>query len=245
LAREAANARRHERTAVASYDGVVFVSAPDQVAVAGDHSERSKGPTIVIPNGVGTSSTTPTMVPPEPIILLPATLNYRPNVLGAVWFCDRVLPLVQRAVPAVRFVLVGRHPVTQVETLAQRPGIELHADVPDMAPWLDAARVVVVPLQLGTGTRLKALEAMAAGRPVVGTSIGLEGLGVQDGVHARVVDDPAAMAEIIAELLTCDQKAHSLANAGRRYVEAHFRWDVLADRYGDALQALTRDASLR
>jgi glycosyltransferase involved in cell wall biosynthesis len=245
LAREASNAQRHERAAVASYDGVVFVSAPDQVAVAGEHSERAKGPTILIHNGVDTPSITPTAVPSEPVILLPATLDYRPNVLGAIWFCDHVLPLVQSAVPGVGFRLVGRHPVAQVEALARRPGIELHADVPDMAPWLEAARVIVVPLQLGTGTRLKALEAMAARRPVVGTSIGLEGLGIVDGIHARVVDDPAAMAHIIAELLTCDQQANALADTGRRHVEANFRWDVLADRYGDALEALARERSPR
>jgi glycosyltransferase involved in cell wall biosynthesis len=237
LKREAANAERYEQQAVRSYDGVVFVSDADAAAVAGEHSDRD-GSVMVIPNGVDTSSITPTPLPSEPNIVLPATLDYRPNVLGAVWFCDEVLPMVQSSVSGVRFMLVGRNPVAEVQALAERHGVEVHADVPRMAPWLELARVIVVPLQLGTGTRLKALEAMAAGRPVVGTSIGLEGLGAVDAIHARLVDDPAAMADAITELLTCDAKAQALADAGRRHVEENFRWEALADRYADALHEL-------
>jgi glycosyltransferase involved in cell wall biosynthesis len=238
LSREAANAARYERRAAASYDGLVFVSVADAITVAGEHSQRAKGPVVVIPNGVDTSSLTPTPLPSEPNILFPATLSYRPNVLGAAWFCDEILPLVQSKVPGARCHLVGRHPVPEVVALAQRPGVELHADVPRMLPWLQSARVVVVPLRLGTGTRLKALEAMAAGRPVVGTSIGLEGLGLVDGVQARIVDDPTALADAIVELLTCDARAGALADAGRRHVEANFRWAALADQLADTLQAL-------
>jgi glycosyltransferase involved in cell wall biosynthesis len=238
LAREAANAERYEREAVSSYDGVVVVSDEDANALAGASSEGPRGAVIVIPNGVDTSALTPTPMPAEPNVLLPATLNYRPNVLGAIWFCNEVLPLVQATVPRVRFSLVGRDPVPEVVALARRPGVELHANVPRMAPWLRSARVVVVPLWLGTGTRLKALEAMAAGRPVVGTSIGLEGLGLVDGVHARVVDDPTEMAAAVTELLSCDAMTEALAAAGRRHVEDNFRWEVLADRFADAMQAL-------
>jgi glycosyltransferase involved in cell wall biosynthesis len=79
---------------------------------------------------------------------------------------------------------------------------------------------------------------MAAGRPVVGTSIGLEGLGLVDGLQARLTDDPVAMADAVTELLTCDAHADALAAAGRRHVEENFRWDVLATRFADALEAL-------
>jgi glycosyltransferase involved in cell wall biosynthesis len=176
-------------------------------------------------------------VPAAPNVLLPATLSYRPNVLGAAWFCDEVLPRVQQAVPAVRFAMAGRDPVAEVVELAQRPGVELHANVASMFTFLEWARVVVVPVHIGTGTRLKALEAMAAGRPVVGTTIGLEGLAIVDRVHARVTDDATAMADALVALLQDDEAAAAIAVAARAHVEARFRWSAAAVRFADALDA--------
>ena len=228
LEREGRNAARYERQMIDTYDGLVVVSDLDAAAMGATDAH-------LVPNGVDLRAFTMTPVPSDQTLLLPATLDYRPNVLGACWFCDEVLPLVQQQVPDVRFALVGRNPVAEVIELAERPGVELHADVPTMAPWLAWARVVVVPLWIGTGTRLKALEAMAAGRPLVGTTIGLEGLDLVDGVHARLADDPATMATAIVELLTSDASARALGEAGRAHVTAHFSWDAIGERLDQAL----------
>jgi glycosyltransferase involved in cell wall biosynthesis/GT2 family glycosyltransferase len=238
LSREAAKAARYERRAVGAYDGVIAVTDEDAAAIAGQDRGHARGPVVVVPNGVDTAVITPTPLPHDATVLLPASLNYRPNILGAVWFCDEVLPLVQSKVPEVEFHLVGRQPVRDIVDLAQRPGIDVHGDVPRMAPWFERARVVVVPLWIGTGTRLKALEAMAAGRPLVGTGIGLEGLGIVDGVHARVVDDATAMAEAVVELLTDDTTAEATARAAREHVEQHFEWEAIARHLVDELQAM-------
>jgi glycosyltransferase involved in cell wall biosynthesis/GT2 family glycosyltransferase len=227
LRREAANAARAEQAAIDAYDGLIVISEEDRARL-----RISTG--HVIPNGVEPIEH-PAALPASPTVLLPATLDYRPNVLGARWFCDEVLPRVQAAVPDVRFALVGRHPVAEVLELATRPGVELHADVPAMGPWLEWARVVVVPLWIGTGTRLKALEAMANGRPVVGTTIGLEGLELVDGVHARITDDPVEMAAAISEVLSSDACAGALAAAGRAHVAARFSWSAIGDRLAQAL----------
>ncbi len=237
LSRDAVKASRYEHHVVSTYDGVIVVSDEDATALAGPGRERARGPVIVIPNGVDTDVLTPTPLPAAPNVLLPASLNYRPNILGAIWFCDEVLPRVQAKVPDVRFALAGRQPVSQILALAGRSGVEVHADVPRMAPWLEWARVVVVPLHVGTGTRLKALEAMSAGRPVAGTRIGLEGLGIVDGIHARVVDEAETMADAIVELLTSDATANALAAAGRQHVEDHFRWQALGEHAAAALEA--------
>jgi glycosyltransferase involved in cell wall biosynthesis/GT2 family glycosyltransferase len=232
LQRETANAARYEHDVVIAYDGVIVVSEADARTVGVEGA-------LVVPNGVAVGAEPPP-IGDEPTILLPATLDYRPNVLGAQWFCDEVLPLVQEKIPAVRFALVGRHPTAEVVALAERDGVELHADVPRMAPWLAWARVVVVPLHIGTGTRLKALEAMAAGRPLVGTTIGLEGLGLVDGVHARICDDPDAMAQAVVELLSSDAAAEALITAARGYVDSRFRWEMIASRLASFIEVSVR-----
>ena len=201
-----AQAARYECDAAGEYDHLVVVSDGDAEVLRAHCATlgRSDDRVAVVPNGVDVTTRAPTALPTEPRLLFPGTLNYRPNVLGLVWFCDEVLPKVQQVVPEVRLAIVGRHPVAEVVALAGRSGVDVHSDVPQMAPWFEWARAVVVPLHVGTGTRLKALEAMAAARPLVGTSVGLEGLGIIDGVQARVVDDPSAMAVALIEILRDD-----------------------------------------
>ncbi|HEX4490322.1 MAG TPA: glycosyltransferase [Acidimicrobiia bacterium] len=233
LARERAHAHRFQARMIAAYDRVIVVSDGDAAALTGGAAHDF----LVVPNGVRTDRA-PVELSDAPSLLLPASLNYRPNVLGALWFCDEVFPRVRAAVPDARFVLAGRDPVPEIRALSERPGIDVHADVPRMEPWIDWARVVVVPLHVGTGTRLKALEAMAAGRPLVGTSVGLEGLDLLDGEHARIVDDPEAMAAAIVDLLESRGDAEALAARARAHVDARFRWERVAQPVLDYLEEL-------
>src|SRR5207302_4004164 len=140
-----------------------------------------------------------------PTLVFTGTLSWGPNIDGLTWFCTDVLPLVRARVPDVRLDIVGREPLPEVEALARLAGVSVHADVPSVVPWLEQARVAVVPLRIGSGTRIKALEAMAAGRPVVGTSVGLEGLDIEDGVHALVADEPPTLADAVVRVLTDDE----------------------------------------
>ena len=227
LRREQTKAARLERWATRSYDVVFTVSDED--------AAHLPGPSVVVPNGVDSRRFRPTPLPDGPRLVLTGMLSYLPNVDGARWFCDEVLPLVAAEVPDVCLDLVGRQPVAEVRALGSRPGVQLAADVPDVLPWLQSARVAVVPLRIGSGTRLKALEAMAGGRPVVGTTIGLAGLGIEPGVHAEVADDPAAMAAAIVSLLRDDGRAARLARAARALVDSHFSWDHVSAIYVDAL----------
>ena len=193
---------------------------------------------LVAPNGVDVERYRPTPLPGRPSILMTGTFDYGPNVDGARWLCDEVLPRVRAEVPDATLTLVGRGPLPEVVALADRDGVALHADVPEMAPFLEAARVAVVPLRVGTGTRLKALEAMASGRPVVGTSVGLEGLGLVAGLHAAVADDADAFAAAIVRLLREDDHAEAMATAGRALVVERYHWPALADRFADDLLGL-------
>jgi polysaccharide biosynthesis protein PslH len=233
LARDAASARRVERRLLDELAAVVVVSEEDAALLTGGHPSTAR--ILVAPNGVDVERYRPTPLPATPTILMAGSFVYGPNVDGARWLCDEVLPRLRGEVPDATVTLVGREPLPEVVALAEREGVSLHADVPDMVPFLEAARVAVVPLRIGTGTRLKALEAMAAGRPVVGTTVGLEGLGVVDGVHAAMADDAGAFAAALGRLLRDDAHAARLAAAGRALVVERYQWPVLAGRFADDL----------
>jgi polysaccharide biosynthesis protein PslH len=229
LRRDAAKAERYERWIGNVYDRVFVVSEDDAADLP--------GPASVVPNGVDLGKFTASPVPSEPLVVLTGTLGYLPNVDGAKWLVQEVWPAVRAAVPAARLELVGRDPVPEVRDLARADGISVHADVPDTAPYLRRARVAVVPLRVGSGTRLKALEALASGRPVVGTTIGLAGLGLRSGIDAVVADDAAAFAKALIGLLQDSDEATRLARSGRAVAE-RFSWSAIGDRYAAELYDL-------
>jgi glycosyltransferase involved in cell wall biosynthesis len=222
---EARRAKAWERRIVERYSVTIVMSEDDARALP--------GPSVVVPNGVDVDRFAPSALPPEPRLCFSASFNYEPNVDATYWLCEEVLPRVRQAVPGATLVLVGREPNSQVLKFSKAPGVETHFDVPDVLPHLRSCRVALVPLRQGSGTRLKALEAMAACRPLVGTTIGLEGLGLKDGYSAAFADNPEALAAAAARLLTDDVMAQAMAARARRIAEQRFGWDRLAGRYLD------------
>jgi polysaccharide biosynthesis protein PslH len=231
LGRDLRKARRMEARALQTYDRVIVCSSEDASAVGRLEDGTTARRVRVVPNGVDVAAFRRTDVPAAPRVLFPGSLAYAPNVDGARWFCADVWPRVRDAVPGAELTLAGRDPVPEVTALAASPGVCVHANVPSMAEYFERARLVVVPLRVGTGTRLKALEAMAAGRPVVGTTVGLEGIGAVDGTHALVRDDPAAMAAAVVDALERDELASALGEAGRTHVERSFSWDRVGAQF--------------
>jgi glycosyltransferase involved in cell wall biosynthesis len=241
--RDVGKARRLEAQAVREYDLCITCSPEDAAALAATEP-AGQSRIRVVPNGVDLRRIHASPLVAEPRILFPGTFHYSPNVDGALWFCSEVWPRVRSAVPDATLILAGREPVSEVRRLARLPGVEVHPDVPSMTCYFESARAVVVPLRVGTGTRIKALEAMAAGRPVIGTSVGLAGVGIEDGVQARVVDDAEAFAEAVAGVLRSDELAGRLGQAGRRHVETHFGWDRIGRRFVDTVrEVLERPAA--
>jgi glycosyltransferase involved in cell wall biosynthesis len=233
--RELADARRFEAAMADAYD-VVFVPSPTDAAALGRDA-------VVIPNGVDTERFRPTPLPAAPVLVFTGTLSWGPNVDALTWFCRDVFPLIRADVPDARLDIVGREPLPEVSALTRLEGVSVHPDVPSVVPWLESARVALVPVRIGSGTRLKALEAMAAGRPVVGTTVGLEGLDVEDGVHVLVADEPESLAAAVTRLLTDDELAVRVAHAGADHARSGFSWDVIGRRFVDALlEMLERQA---
>jgi glycosyltransferase involved in cell wall biosynthesis len=236
--RDLRKAIRLEREAVNRYDRCLVCSEEDANALRSIGGDVPSDRVAVMPNGVDLARFGCTPVPSAPRVLLPGHLAWAPNVDGAQWFCSEVWPQVCSAVPEAELMLVGRSPVPEVLALGQLPGVSVHPDVPSMLPYFESARVVVVPLRVGSGTRLKALEGMAAGRPVVGTTIGLEGIGIADGVHALVADDPALFGAAVIRALRDESLTRSLGEAGRGHVERHFGWDAIGAQFVSTVREL-------
>ncbi|MBM4014783.1 MAG: glycosyltransferase [Planctomycetes bacterium] len=164
-------------------------------------------------------------------LLFVGALDYQANVDAASALVLDLLPRVQARCPQAKAVLVGRAPTAAVRALAERPGVELAADVESVVPFLQRATLAVLPFRIARGIQNKALEALAAGLPLVATTESAKGL---DGVAGRdfvVADGFAALAQAVVELLQSPAKRAALADAGRRLVERSAGWDAILARF--------------
>ena len=144
---------------------------------------------------------------------------------------DDIFPAVRAQVPSARLSIVGRHPPDWLRRrVAATDFAELHADVADVRPYLRRSGVMAVPLRIGGGSRLKILEALASGLPVVSTRVGAEGLQLEDGRDLTVVERPEDMAAALVDCIRAPDEARRMAEHGRRVVRERYDWDVLADR---------------
>jgi glycosyltransferase involved in cell wall biosynthesis len=158
-------------------------------------------------------------------------MNHPPNADGIAWFVREVWPQT----PDARLLVVGRDPPESVLRLAS-DRIAVTGAVPDVAPYFARATAVIVPLLSGGGTRLKILEAFAAGRAVVSTSIGAEGLEVSDGRHLLLADGAHAFAEATGRLLADPELRARLAAEARKLVQERYDWRALGDRLEETLR---------
>jgi polysaccharide biosynthesis protein PslH len=207
-----------------------------------DRIERDFGAHAVdvVDNGVDTGYFTPDeSIPHDPYrILFLGSLDWRPNLDAVRLLIDEIFPRVCAAEPRAILSIVGRKPPDWLRTeIRDRPGVELHADVADVRPFLHSAGILAVPLRIGGGSRLKILEALATGLPVVTTLVGVEGLRLTPGEHCTVADGAEAFAASLLEAMRSPQVAHRQAMAGRARVLAEYDWSGLADRLDRVWQA--------
>lgn len=192
----------------------------------------------LIPTGVDVEDLRPA---PEqagsPRALFTGTMSYPPNHQGAQWLVERVWPLVRAQLPEARLDIVGKDPPASLAGVDGRDGIAVAGFVRSMEPWFAAAQVVVVPIRTGAGIRVKIIEALAAGRPVVSTSLGCEGLGLEAGRHLLVEDEEQAFADAVVRLLVDPRERTRLAREGRARAERDFDWRSLGERLEDVLAA--------
>jgi glycosyltransferase involved in cell wall biosynthesis len=217
--------RRFERRTLARFDRVLAVSDVDRDTFARLYPGALDAPAAVIPTGVDTTYFTPAPTAPAGHrLVFTGSMDWLPNVDGVLHFCRDILPLIRRQVPDVAFTIVGRAPTHTVRNLADEPGVSVTGRVDDVRPYLAEAAAYVVPLRIGGGTRLKIFEAMAAGRAVVSTSIGAEGLPTEPGRHLLLADAPESFAASVVALLTRPALRHSVEGEARALVANGYDW---------------------
>jgi polysaccharide biosynthesis protein PslH len=163
-------------------------------------------------------------------LLFVGTLDYHANILAAVTFAQEIWPQVHAALPHLRLTLVGANPSPEVRALAAIPGVEVTGTVPDLRPYYLEAAASVVPLKTGGGTRLKILEAMAAGVPVVSTAIGAEGIHVTPGKHLLIAESTPEWICALQRILLEPGCALSLTQAGRELAVQFYDWGVIGGK---------------
>ncbi|HZV03986.1 MAG TPA: glycosyltransferase [Gemmataceae bacterium] len=186
----------------------------------------------VVENGVDTAYFQPQARRRNPRrLLFLGSLDWRPNLDGVSLLLERVFPAVRAAEPSATLCLVGRNPPEALRRqAAAMPGVELHANVPDVRPYLADCGMLVVPLRIGGGSRLKILEALASGTPVVSTWIGAEGLHLEPGQDLTVVDDIGDLVTAILFGIRHPDVLQAESERGREKVLEHYDWDRLAER---------------
>jgi polysaccharide biosynthesis protein PslH len=237
---EARKMATYERATLRKFRHVVAVSELDkQQMLAMDPSCEIS----VVPTGVDVEKfpvAPPASASPPRIVFL-GSMDWEPNIDAVKYFCSDIFPRVRAQIDSAIFQIVGRNPHPSITRLAS-DAIEVTGTVPTVAGYLRDATVIVVPLRIGGGTRLKIFEAMATGRAVVSTSIGAEGLPVKSGRDLILADDGQAFADAVVRLLNDSalRRQYELAAA---QLAAQFDWSNIAQQFAAVLEKVCRSGA--
>lgn len=233
--------RRFEKNPPRHFDHILTVSDKDReffsrILPAEDVS--------VLPTGVDLDFFCPSSTPPIPgRLIFSGSMDWMANEDAILYFAESILPQVANEVPGVTLTAAGRDPTEPLRKLAKEdPRIELTGTVPDIRPHVAAGEVYIVPLRVGSGTRLKIFEAMAMGKAVVSTRVGAEGLPVIHGEHVLLADEPGEFADAVVRLLRDKELRERLGTAARRLVTENFGNPAVAEVCHDVLTRIVNTA---
>lgn len=231
--------RRAERRIATGWDGVSVCTDADSATLRQAFPSAS---VFKIPNVVDRDWLAPRPADGTFRLLFVGNLRFEPNAMGLAAFMAEAWPLVRAAVPHARLSIVGINPSDETRRYAMLDGVELHANVPLVQPHYAACDAVIAPILFGSGTRIKILEAMAYGRPVISTSIGAEGLGLQDGRELLLADGMTGFADAVVRLAGNPALRERLAGNARRAQQAGFGPDAMTGALRLALGRADTDA---
>lgn len=233
---EAARVRQVEQQITGRFDETWVISENERRALL---ALGAQGNVVVVPNGVADDVFHPLGTPCDRTSLIfTGHMGVLHNVDAAEFLVEDILPLVRAEVPGATVKLVGAEPSSRVRQLADRPGVVVVGHAPDLNLALNSAAVFVAPLRFAAGVQNKVLEAMAAGTPVVTTSIVQGGIDAVDGRHLLVGDTAEAIANKVTWLLAHPAEANALAAEARAFVTATFQWEAVDRRVVQISRAL-------
>lgn len=217
------------------FGGVVTVSDHDKRLIEQKYGARH---VFAIPTGVDLEYFVPQDEPVKSnTLVFTGSMDWLPNEDALLYFANEILCLVQTAIPDVRISIVGRNPSKGLlKELSRHSNIEVVGWVKDVRPYISQHALYIIPLRIGGGTRIKAYEAMAMGKAVVSTSVGVEGLPVVHNEHVAIADTPETFASTIVELLGNSGEARRLGQSARRFVEQNFSWNRAGEVFLDICQ---------
>ena len=182
----------------------------------------------VIANGVDTAKYVPSAEPvPRRRLVYVGAMDFHANIDAACWFTRHAWPAIHQRFPEWRLTLIGSNPAPSVRALEAEPNVEVTGTVPDVAPYYRDAVAAIVPLRTGSGTRLKILEAMAAGVPVLSSPQGAEGLELAPGKHIEVIQDDSGWLPALTAIATEPGLWQARSLAGVSLVRAEYDWNLL------------------
>ncbi len=219
--------RHWEPNYAGKFDRCFTVSKIDRQTLL---SQNARLKIDVLPNGTDTKKLGQLEANRDsPNLLFVGSMNYLPCTDGAIFFCNQILPYIREKVPNIQVWLVGANPPPGITHL-QNKNIHVTGFVEDVVPYYKQAAISVVPIRAGGGTRLKILEAMALGRPVVSTTVGCEGIDAIHGQHLLISDDPQNFAENVIRLLSNPALYQQIVGAARQLAIEKYDWDAVAQK---------------
>jgi|SRR5208282_203820 polysaccharide biosynthesis protein PslH len=240
----------YERAAVCKFQHVIAVSENDRrIMTQWVNGDRVS----VVPTGVDLAQYRPDLSKSDPaasnsphasapLITFVGAMDWEPNVDGVEYFCSQVWPSIKAEVPQARLRIVGRNPDRRVQKWVS-DSVEVTGRVPSVVEHLRQSAVIVVPLRIGGGTRLKIYEAMATAKAVVSTTVGAEGLDVHHGRDIILADDPGAFAQAVIMLLRDPELRRRYEKAAVE-TAARYDWPAIGERFGEILQLVAEKKSL-
>ena len=199
-----------------------------------------------VPTGVDLDHFVRPEAAPPPLydLVFVGSMDWMPNIDGVNWFFAEILPLIRAQKPDCRVAIVGRRPPASIVSQGSDPLITITGTVPDVRPYLWQSAVSIVPLRVGGGTRLKIFEAMAAGTPVVSTTVGADGLPLRHGETVRIADSPVNFAAECLDLLQHEEARKEMAARALELVRSSFSWAQVTRQFEQILENVAQAAQV-